>query len=139
MLDHAGDRVSEIFDTSKDYASQHPYLLLGAGLGALVGGLLLTAPTGTYTKKPNTRSLTGGGIEREKVKEVYDDYYGSYGKGAGEGITDRSRTTGMQRLIFSFFLHKSSVAATIRSLNSDPAQSPGFTCPYADQRRKCAC
>lgn len=95
MFEDATSRLSEYFDQSKSYAEEHPYLVAGIGAGALIGGLLLTSgEKKSYRKKPATSALSGGGIKREKVKAVYDDYHDSFGKGAGEGIKDRSRTTG---------------------------------------------
>lgn len=94
MLEAARDRLSEVVDRSVELSREHPWLATGLGISALLGGYLLTPSKGEYRKKPDTGSLTGGGIDRDEVKSVYNDYYDAYGKEAGAGITDRSRTTG---------------------------------------------
>ena len=94
MFHDARDRLRDISDRSVEFSRENPWLVAGVGITALVGGLLVTGSKKEYRKKPGTGSLSGGGIKRENVKQAYSDYYDSYGQGAGEGITDRSKTTG---------------------------------------------
>ena len=102
MFHDAKDRLSDLADRSADLARERPWLVAGAGVSALVGGYLLSRPKGDYRKKKGTGGLSGGGIDREKVESVYSDYYDSYGKEPGSGITDRSRTTGDRSSIWHF-------------------------------------
>lgn len=77
-------------------AQEHPWIAAGVGVGVLVTSHLLFKPKSKddFKNKPSTAALTGGGIARAKVRDVYTDYHDAYGKDAGEGIKDRSRTTG---------------------------------------------
>lgn len=54
-------------------------MIAGAAL-AVVSGAFLLRPT-NYNKKPGTRELGGGSIERTKIKHEMDAYTKSYGKG----------------------------------------------------------
>ena len=94
MYQDAKHRLSDLTDRTIDFARENPWLVSGLGVSALIGGFLLSKPSKDYRRKPGTGSLTGGGITRDNVKAVYSDYHDSYGKEAGAGITDRSRTTG---------------------------------------------
>lgn len=127
MLEDATGRLSEFFDKSKDYAREHPYVVAGLGVGALLGTLLLSGSSVSYTTKPGTGALSGGSIERGKVKDVYDDYHEAYGKGAGEGITDRNRTTGKFYTVdwaHVYFLYP------LISIRLSGPQTPAFTSLY---------
>lgn len=100
MLEVAKDRISGLVDRSVDFSRENPWLATGLGISALLGGYLLVGPSKKgYRRKPDTGSLTGGGIERNNVKSAYSNYYDSYGKEAGAGITDRTRTTGRFPLV----------------------------------------
>lgn len=94
MFHNAKDRLSDLVDRSADLARERPWLVTGVGVTALIGGYLLSGSKSEYRRKKGTGGLSGGGIDREKVQSVYSDYYDSYGKEPGSGITDRSRTTG---------------------------------------------
>lgn len=123
MFESTRDQLSEFTDRSAEYAREHPWAVAGAGVCALLGGYLCTQGSKSYRKKPDTASLTGGGIERGKVKAVYDNYYDSYGKEAGAGITDRSRTTGKAyTLIAASYL----ASVTVLHLIAGSAYAAGF-------------
>lgn len=94
MFQDARHQLHDFTDKSLDYARENPWIVTGLGVGALLGGYFLSSSKGSYRKRPDTSSLTGGGIERDRVKSAYSDYHDSYGTEAGSGITDRSRTTG---------------------------------------------
>jgi 24-methylenesterol C-methyltransferase len=51
--------------------------------------------------KPSVFDLSGGSIASERVKAEWDDYESSYGKDAGAGITDRSKTTQLVDVFYS--------------------------------------
>ncbi len=95
MFHDAKDRLSDLVDRSAELARERPWLVTGVGVSALIGGYLISGSKSDYKRKKGTGGLSGGGIDREKVKAVYNDYYDSYGKEPGSGITDRERTTGM--------------------------------------------
>ncbi len=125
MFHDARDRFKDISDRTVAAAKENPWLAAGVGISVLVGGLLVSGSSKDYKRKPGTGSLSGGGIKRDNVKRAYSDYHDSYGQGAGEGITDRSKTTGVFMLLHLL----NSKAANIASLdkreppdqNLDPA------------------
>jgi hypothetical protein len=45
--------------------------------------------SGASKNRPTIFELSGGSIEKDKVKNEWDNYESSYGKEAGEGIKDR--------------------------------------------------
>jgi hypothetical protein len=45
--------------------------------------------SGASKTRPTIFELSGGSIEKDKVKNEWDNYESSYGKEAGEGIKDR--------------------------------------------------
>ncbi|KAG2484242.1 hypothetical protein HYH03_016976 [Edaphochlamys debaryana] len=76
------------------------------GAVAVAGGLAsiylirkVLAPADS--NKPTTLQLTGGSIDSAKVKSEFDAYADSYGKGAGEGIVDRSKTVQLVDVFYS--------------------------------------
>jgi hypothetical protein len=94
MFHDAKDRLRDISDRSVEYSRENPWIVAGVGISVLVGGLLVSGSKKEHRAKPGTGSLSGGGIKRDEVKKAYSDYHSSYGQGAGEGITDRTKTTG---------------------------------------------
>ncbi|EFJ51011.1 hypothetical protein VOLCADRAFT_103647 [Volvox carteri f. nagariensis] len=92
------DRLTAEFDklsTTQKYA-----VGVAGGVASLylVGSLLYK---GNDKSKPSTFELTGGSIEASKVKEEFDAYADSYGKNAGEGIVDRSKTVHLVDIFYS--------------------------------------
>ena len=67
-------------------ADKETAITVGAGVAVLAGAYFLLRPK-TYKRKPGASQLTGGGINREKVQEEFDDYAKAYGEKPGEGIT----------------------------------------------------
>lgn len=86
------DYLESLWDTISDSiaANQTFATLAGAGAVALLGTAYCWPSS--RKDKPRTSQLTGGGIDASSVKKEFDDYSASYGKEAGEGITDRSKT-----------------------------------------------
>jgi 24-methylenesterol C-methyltransferase len=72
----------------------------GATTIALVGALLYRR-SDAYKKRPTVFELSGGSIEDKKVKKEWDNYEASYGKEAGAGIKDRSKTTELVDVFYS--------------------------------------
>jgi len=99
MFHDAKDRLREISDRSVEYSRENPWIVAGVGISVLVGGLLVSGSKKEYRQRPGTGALSGGGIKRDNVKKAYSDYHDSYGQGAGEGITDRTKTTGAPLLL----------------------------------------
>ena len=97
MFEEARDQANELTTQAIDYSREHPWIAAGVGVGVLITGHWLLKPSRKrdYKRKPTTSELSGGGISKGKVKEIYSDYYDAYGKGEGEGIKERSRTTGI--------------------------------------------
>ncbi|GLI58783.1 hypothetical protein VaNZ11_000539 [Volvox africanus] len=92
------DRLSAEFDklsTTQKYA-----VGVAGGVASLylVGSLLFKS---SDNSKPSTFELTGGSIEASKVKAEFDAYSDSYGKNAGEGIVDRSKTVHLVDVFYS--------------------------------------
>ncbi|KXZ48131.1 hypothetical protein GPECTOR_30g227 [Gonium pectorale] len=97
VVSQAYERVTAEFDK---LSSTQKY-----AVGA-VGGLASLYLVGSYlfksdNTKPTTLQLTGGSIDSAKVKAEFDAYADSYGKGAGEGIVDRSKTVQLVDVFYS--------------------------------------
>eukprot|EP00891_Asterochloris_glomerata_P000788 jgi/Astpho2/788/e_gw1.00016.125.1_t len=88
----AGDHLERAWHDIADYSRDNRKLVIAGAALAVVSGAFLLRPT-NYNKKPGTRELGGGSIERTKIKHEMDAYTKSYGKGPGEGILDRNKTT----------------------------------------------
>ncbi|GFR46821.1 hypothetical protein Agub_g8457 [Astrephomene gubernaculifera] len=71
----------------------------GVASAYLVGSLLFKSKC--EKSKPSTFELTGGSIDSAKVKEEFAAYADSYGKNAGEGIVDRSKTVHLVDVFYS--------------------------------------
>eukprot|EP00878_Enallax_costatus_P008695 GHUV01009089.1.p1 GENE.GHUV01009089.1~~GHUV01009089.1.p1 ORF type:complete len:343 (+),score=47.30 GHUV01009089.1:194-1222(+) len=54
-----------------------------------------------WRNRPTVFELSGGSIDKAKVKNEWDNYESSYGKEAGEGIKDRSKTTQLVDVFYS--------------------------------------
>lgn len=62
-------------------------MLCGAGAALLL--YFCCRYSGASKNRPTIFELSGGSIEKDKVKNEWDNYESSYGKEAGEGIKDR--------------------------------------------------
>lgn len=75
------------------------------GIGSGLAGVYLVAKWYAQKRgiahKPSTLQLGGGSIEADKVKDEFSAYSDSYGKGAGEGIVDRSKTVQLVDVFYS--------------------------------------
>ncbi|CAG9466863.1 unnamed protein product [Pedinophyceae sp. YPF-701] len=65
-------------------------LAAGGVASALTAGYLVKAVVGGRSK-PSTYQLSGGSIEKGQVRGKFDEYWGSFGQGAGEGIVSEKR------------------------------------------------
>lgn len=104
-LTAAIDRVSADFDK---LSSTHKYAVAAVGGAAsvyLISSVVSTLMPGWSLSprqaKPSTFALSGGSIERDKVSTEFSSYSDSYGKGAGAGITDRSKTVQLVDVFYS--------------------------------------
>ncbi|PNW75007.1 hypothetical protein CHLRE_12g500500v5 [Chlamydomonas reinhardtii] len=93
----AYERLAGEFDklsTTQKYA---------VGIAGGVTSLYLLAKVlkGSDRDKPTTLQLSGGSIDSSKVKDEFTAYADSYGKNAGEGITDRSKTVHLVDVFYS--------------------------------------
>ncbi|KIY95582.1 hypothetical protein MNEG_12378 [Monoraphidium neglectum] len=85
-------------------SSEDKTTLAVAGATIVLGGALVWrawSGSGDYKKKPTVFELSGGSIERGEVKKEWDNYEASYGKEAGAGIKDRSKTTQLVDVFYS--------------------------------------
>ena len=96
QLQHQWDRTLDFWQDSST-GRKVAIGAAGAAAVALIGNLVIRRREGS---KPDTFGLSGGGIDRKKVKREFDEYSAAYGKGPGDGITDRSRTT---QLVDTFY------------------------------------
>jgi 24-methylenesterol C-methyltransferase len=95
-LSGAYDRAVDAYDK---LSKPQQYAVLaagGAGTLYLLGKLLFRD-----TSRPSTLGLTGGSIDARKVDAEFKAYSDSFGKGAGEGITDRSKTVQLVDVFYS--------------------------------------
>ena len=84
----AREYLDSALDWVNDYTGDNKNLLAIGGAGAvLLLGSIYILPNGK-----DRHRLTGGGIKADRVKKEFDDYSEAYGKEAGAGITDRSKT-----------------------------------------------
>lgn len=102
LLDTAAisDKLQGIFDK----VPEDKTTLTVAGAAIVLGGALVwRACSGgsDYKKKPTVFELSGGSIDRTEVKKEWDNYESSFGKEAGAGITDRSKTTQLVDVFYS--------------------------------------
>lgn len=92
-LDQAQDALQSSLDRIVEYSRDHQGIVLGGTAVAVIGSLLVFGSSSRQKHKPGTRELGGGSIHKAHIKREYDDYSKSYGKGEGEGILDRTKTT----------------------------------------------
>jgi hypothetical protein len=62
---------------------------LSCGAGAALLLYYCCRYSGASKNRPTIFELSGGSIEKDKVKNEWNNYESSYGKEAGEGIKDR--------------------------------------------------
>ena len=83
--------LESVWDCLQDPAVTNKALVTVGSAGALVLlGSLYIWPTGK--DRPRGSQLSGGSIHAKQVQKEFDDYSAAYGKEAGEGILDRSKT-----------------------------------------------
>jgi 24-methylenesterol C-methyltransferase len=101
QLGALGDRLTDLAAKATSYATEHKVqVAVGAGVVtvAMLGRWLYRRSDGV---KPGSLDLTGGSIARDKVQGEWDNYESAYGKGAGEGIVDRSKTVQLVDVFYS--------------------------------------
>jgi 24-methylenesterol C-methyltransferase len=95
------EQASAAFDKAAAYAAENKTAV------AIAGGCTAALLLGTYIwrsdykKRPTVFELSGGSIEKQKVKQEWDGYESAYGKEAGVGIKDRSKTTQLVDVFYS--------------------------------------
>mmetsp|Transcript_34893 Transcript_34893/g.77555 ORF Transcript_34893/g.77555 Transcript_34893/m.77555 type:complete len:388 (-) Transcript_34893:1059-2222(-) len=95
------ETVSKITDNFDKLSTGQKYAVAAAGgLTTLYLAKSLLASTG-YKRKPNSFELSGGSISAENVAKEFNAYSDSYGKQAGEGIKDRSKTVHLVDVFYS--------------------------------------
>ena len=92
-LDQAQDALQDTLDSLVHYSRDHQGIVLGGTAVAVIGSLLIFGSSRKDRRKPGTRELGGGSIQKAHIKREYDDYSKAYGKEAGDGILDRTKTT----------------------------------------------
>jgi len=98
---NVSQRVSDALDSLSSFTSENKTVVCVAGgcaAVALAGAYLCRAD---YKKRPTVFELSGGSIDTKEVKKEWDNYESSYGKDAGEGIKDRSKTTQLVDVFYS--------------------------------------
>jgi 24-methylenesterol C-methyltransferase len=102
QLGALSDRLNDLSDKITSYAAEHKtQVAVGAGCVsvAILGRWLYKRSD--YKAKPSSLELSGGSISRDKVKDEWDNYEGAYGKEAGQGIVDRSKTVQLVDVFYS--------------------------------------
>jgi 24-methylenesterol C-methyltransferase len=92
-LNHATQQLEHAFQRCSDYANENRRVVVIGGVVAVAISGLLFRRRDSYQKKPSTSQLSGGSIDKRRIKNEMDAYSQSYGQEAGEGIKDRSKTT----------------------------------------------
>lgn len=92
-IDLVQDSMQDTLNNIVSYSRDHQGIVLSATAVAILGSLLIVGSSGKDKRKPGTRELGGGSIEKANIKREYDDYSKAYGKEAGDGILDRTKTT----------------------------------------------
>lgn len=90
---HAQDAMQDTVNYLVSYSRDHQGIVLGATAVAVIGSLFIVGVPRKDKRKPGTRDLGGGSIKKAHIKQEYDDYSKAYGKEAGDGILDRTKTT----------------------------------------------
>lgn len=97
VSDKLGSTVGDITSYVKDDKNT-AYVIGGVGAIALLGALCVKR----NRDKPTTFELSGGSIEKAKVKKEWDNYASSFGEdGTGQGIKDRSKTVELVDVFYS--------------------------------------
>lgn len=100
VYDKATDLYKQAVDAFNglDQKSQWAVGAVGgvAGLYLLKSVIKCASPS-----RPSAFELTGGSIAPENVAKEFLEYSASYGKGAGEGIVDRSKTVHLVDVFYS--------------------------------------
>eukprot|EP00879_Flechtneria_rotunda_P005200 GHRR01005482.1.p1 GENE.GHRR01005482.1~~GHRR01005482.1.p1 ORF type:complete len:307 (+),score=69.35 GHRR01005482.1:887-1807(+) len=73
----------------------------GGATLALAGVFVYRRLSKAYKNRPTIFELSGGSIDKDKVKNEWNNYESSYGKEAGEGIKDRSKTIQLVDIFYS--------------------------------------
>ena len=92
-IDLVHDSMQDTLNNIVNYSRDHQGIVLGATAVAVLGSILIVGSSGKDKRKPGTRALGGGSIKKAHIKREYDDYSKAYGKEAGDGILDRTKTT----------------------------------------------
>ena len=92
-IEQAQDVLQDTLNSFLDYSRDHQSVVIGGTVVAVIGSFLILGTSRNQRYKPGTRQLGGGTIEKAHIKREYDDYSKAYGKEAGEGILDRTKTT----------------------------------------------
>eukprot|EP00877_Chromochloris_zofingiensis_P006169 jgi/Chrzof1/1805/Cz10g21220.t1 len=94
------ERLSEFYDKLSSGDSQAIAIAAGGAAAVALAGTYLFKRSSNQTK-PTVFDLSGGAIDDAKVKKEWDNYEASYGKEAGEGIKDRSKTSQLVDVFYS--------------------------------------
>ena len=92
-IDLVHGSMQDTLNSIVNYSRDHQGIVLGATAVAVLGSLLIVGSSGKDRRRPGTRELGGGSIDKAHIKREYDDYSKAYGKEAGDGILDRTKTT----------------------------------------------
>ncbi|PNH06503.1 24-methylenesterol C-methyltransferase 2 [Tetrabaena socialis] len=98
LITGAYERVAAEFDKLSPNQKYVVGITGGVASVYLLGSILFKSDR---TTKPSTLQLSGGSIDSSKVKSEFGAYSDSYGKAAGEGITDRSKTVQLVDVFYS--------------------------------------
>jgi hypothetical protein len=97
--------ISSKLDRLVERVKEDKQTAVVAGAAVVLGGALawraFSGGSSSYKKKPSVFDLSGGSIDRENVKNEWDNYEASYGKEAGVGIKDRSKVTQLVDVFYS--------------------------------------
>lgn len=113
-MDQMNDRLRAFTDEVSKQVRDNREVAVGVGAAIAAYGAYkaLSSKSSHYKSKPGSLDLGGGSIERTKIGSKFNDYSASYGTNAGDGITDRSKTTELvtsARLLY--------IGSTIRTLH----------------------
>eukprot|EP00210_Caulerpa_lentillifera_P006476 g6188.t1 len=80
-----------------------------AAIGVVTGGVLLVSGVYFITRsrrrskaaKPGVADLSGGSLDRDEVRKAFADFSDSYGKDAGVGIVEKSRTASLVNTFYN--------------------------------------
>ena len=92
-IDRLTDSIEDAWDRAVDLSKDRKAVGSLAGAAVAVFGAYWLLRRSRDRKKPGTTELSGGSIEKSRVKEVFNGYSKAYSSEAGAGIIERSRTT----------------------------------------------